>query len=238
MNIDITKIVNDKIAQLEADGTIEKQITDSVEKTVVGAIKDGLESYSLRRDIEKKVQETVSDVAAQIGFSAYNGFIAEKVKQITENVMQADIAQKIQQQFDDMLVAKHDGIKISEIINKYRDWLMETTEESDKWERRNFQCSVEDKQDGGFHHYTVKLSEEALSGYDRANFEIRICTYGEKEKSNISRLYFDGDKLGNGLKISMLNPIETLLANLYYNKTEIVLDWDDVDDSDYYDIDN
>lgn len=238
MNIDITKIVNDKIKSLEESGKIKEQIENSIEKTILGAITSALEDYSFKRDIEKQVSNCVSEVAAEIGFSAYNGFIVEKIKEITEGTMRDDIAKKIQKTFDDMLMTKHDGIKLSEIFDKYREWLFETVEESDKWDRQSFTCNFEIKEDGNFTHYKIKLSEEQLNSYSDANIEFSFCTYMDKEKSNISTLYFDGRKIGESLRLGTLTPVESLLANLYYNKTEIILDIDDVDDSDYYDIDN
>lgn len=238
MYLDITSIVNAKIASLEESGIVTKQIEDSVEKTILNAITSALEDYHFKRDIQEQVSKCVSDVAKQIGFSAYNGFIIEKIKQITEGVMREDIAHKIQKAFDDMLIIKHDGIKLSDIFKRYREWLFENTDESDKWERHKFTCEYENKEDGNFHHYTIKLSEEEVSGYGSADINISICTYGEKEASEISSLYFSGDKLGSGLQIGTLNPIETLLANLYYNKTPIILDVENIDDDNHYDIDD
>ncbi len=238
MNIHITKIVNDKIASLEAEGTIKNKIEESIEKTVLGAITSALEDWSLKRDIEKQVSESVSDIAKEIGFSAYNGFIAEKIKQITEGVMREDVAQKIQKVFDDMLIVKHDGIKLSEIFNKYREWVCEHTDESDKWERREFVCALEEKEEGGFHHYKVRFNSERLDRYDAAEIEFSFCTYGEKEKAEISRLKLDGDDSGEAFKLGYLTEVQSLLANLYFNKTEIILDIGGIDDDNRFDIDD
>ena len=238
MLLDVNKIVNDKIAVLEESGAIQKQIEDSIEKTVMKAITDALEDYSLKRDIEKQVKECVSGVAAEIGFSAYNGFIAEKIKQITESVMHEDVAKKIQDIFDDMLIMKHDGIKLSEIFNKYRKWVCEDTDEADKWGRHTFLCELDDNEDGNFNHYTVKFHNEELDRYDKPEIEFRMCTYKKEGKSSISNLYLDGKNAGETFTLGHMSEIQSLLANLYFNKTEIILDIDDVDDSNHFDIDD
>lgn len=238
MNLDVTGIINAKIDSLEESETIVKQIEDSIEKTVLSAITSALEGYSFKREIEEQISKCVGDIPKQIGFSAYNGFIAEKVKQITEGVMREDVAQKIQKTFDDLLITKHDGIKLSDIFNRYREWLFENTDDAEKWERHTFTCGLEDREDGKFRHYTIQLSEEEVSGYGNADITIRICAYKKEKATNISGLYFSGNKLGDGLQIGTLNPIESLLANLYYNKTSIILDVEDVDDDNHYDIDD
>ena len=163
MVIDISKIVNDRIQFLSDSGQIQEQIEKSIEKTVIGSISSALEDYSFKRSIEKQVSDCVSDVAKNIGFSAYNGFIAQKIKEITENVMRDDVAAKIQKVFDDLLIARHDGIKLSEIFNQYRDWVCESTEESDKWEHREFVCDLQIKEDGKWTHCTVKFNDRPLS---------------------------------------------------------------------------
>jgi hypothetical protein len=125
LNINIQEIVDNKLKALNDDGTIKTAIEKTIETTVLKAITDALGDYKLRNAIEDQVSKEVSAVVADIGFTAYNSFIAEKVKQITEGVCRVDIAEKIQKTFDEMLVMKHEGIKLSEIFEKYREWVCE-----------------------------------------------------------------------------------------------------------------
>lgn len=48
MNVDVSKIVSDKLEQLEADGVIKRKIEETVEKTVTEAITSELSSYAFR----------------------------------------------------------------------------------------------------------------------------------------------------------------------------------------------
>ena len=86
MNIDVSKIVADKLAQLDADGVIQRKIEETVEKTVMDAITSELSSYTFRNGISKQVSESVSKLAADCGFSAYNGFIADTVKRVVQDM--------------------------------------------------------------------------------------------------------------------------------------------------------
>lgn len=238
MELDIQSIADEKIKAMHESGQIKARIEKDVEDTVLKAIDSAIDGYEIRRSIEKQISDSVSSVVNDIGFSGYNGFIASTVKKITEEVMQEDVAQKIQNVFSEMLIVKHDGIKLSEIFDAYREWVCDVTEESDKWERRNFVCDLEVKEDGGFTHYKIRFNDEEIGAYQQPQIEIRICTYGEKNSSDISSLYLDGKSCDGTFKLGRMTKIESLLANLYFNKTEIVLDVDDVDDDNGFDIDD
>ena len=70
MNINVSQIVTEKLAQLEADGTIKRNIEEALEKTIIEAITSELSSYSFRREIAKQMENAVSGVAAGCGLAA------------------------------------------------------------------------------------------------------------------------------------------------------------------------
>ncbi|HEX3038191.1 MAG TPA: hypothetical protein VHO94_04260 [Oscillospiraceae bacterium] len=238
MDLNIQAIADAKIQAMHDSGEIQKRIEDDVQKTVLGAIDSALNDYTIRREIEDSISKSVSSVVKEIGFTGYNGFIAKTIKEITEGVMRDDVAQKIQKVFNDMLIVKHDGIKLSEIFQQYRKYICESAEESDKYEWRQFVCDLDVREDGSFTHYDVKFNEKPLESYESAEIEFSLCTYREKGKSNISSLLLDGNSVKGTFKLGRLSEMQSLLANLYFNETEIIIDTDDVDDSDFYDIDD
>lgn len=242
MNIDVSKIVSDKLEQLDTDGVIKRKIEETVEKTVTDAITSELSSYTFRNGISKQVQDSVSKIAADCGFSAYNGFIAQTVKIIVQDLYSADIAEKVQQSLNDVLLQKHENISLSEIFKRYRDWVLENTDESEKYERQEYTADLEVKENGNFTHYTCRFADHPLeSGYfggkERGEIEVRFCVYGEKKTSTVSSLYLNSHDLKNTLKTGNLSTFEAFVANLYYNSTEILLDVEEVDDDTSFDID-
>jgi len=237
MELNIQAIADSKIQAMHDSGEIKKRIEDDVQKTVLGAIDSAINGYEIRRDIEESVSKSVSSVVKEIGFSGYNGFIAQTIKEITEGVMREDVAQKVQKVFNDMLIVKHDGIKLSEIFDAYRKWVCEITEESDKYERQHFVCDIKAEEDGTFATYTVTFNSEKISNYQNPEIKFIIYVYGEKEKSSISSLYLDGENVKGKFKLGRLDEVQSLLANLYFNETEIILDIDNIDDDDGFDVD-
>lgn len=242
MNIDVSKIVSDKLEQLDTDGVIKRKIEETVEKTVMEAITSELSSYSFRNSISEQVKNSVSMVAADCGFSAYNGFIAQTVKTIIQELYSKDIAEKVQKSLNDVLLQKLENISLSEIFKRYRTWVLDNTDESEKYEREEYTADLEIKQDGNFTHYTCRFADHPLEngylgGKERGEIEIRFCVYGEKQTATISNLYLNSHNLKDTLKIGTLSTFEAFITNLYYNGTEIVLDTDEVDDDTSFDVD-
>lgn len=241
MNINIQEIVDNKIRTMNEDGTITSAIEKTIEVTMLKAITDALGDYQLRNAIEKQVTQQVSSVVADIGFTAYNSFIAEKVKQITEGVCRVDISEKIQKVFDEMLVIKHESIKLSEIFEKYREWVCETVEDSDKYSFEHFHVKFEEDEQYGWFNIELaqkKPKDRYSSSSDVIKFTLHRA-YKGKGTGYISSTYIDGVNIKEKFSFRHMSDIELLLVNLTYNETPIIIDIESVDDIDSsYDIDN
>lgn len=90
MVIDISKIVSDKLSQMEQDGVIQKAIEDGIEKSILSAVTSAVTGYQFKREIEKQVEDAVGGIAGKCGLSSYNGFIAQKAAEIVQNMYNED----------------------------------------------------------------------------------------------------------------------------------------------------
>lgn len=242
MNINISEIIKEKLTQMEEDGTIKRKIEESLEKSILSAVSSELESYSFRSGIEKQLKEAVSTLSADCGLSAYNGFIAEKCRDIVQELFTADIGERVTNALNDIMFTKYENIKLSDIFKRYREWVMENTEESDKYEREQFTHSLEVKQDGAFIKYICKFADHTLEKEtyyeEKPDIEIHVYFYGENtERHNISSVYLDGRSMKGSFKVGYLTAFEAFILNLYYNETEIILDADNVECDPYFDVD-
>ncbi|HYF75277.1 MAG TPA: hypothetical protein VD757_01710 [Candidatus Nitrosocosmicus sp.] len=235
MNINIQEIVDNKIKSLNDDGTIKNAIEKTIETTMLKSITDALGDYSLRRSIQDQVEKEVSAVVKGIGFTAYNSFIAEKVKQITEEVCRQDIAQKIQEVFNNILVIKRESAKLSEICKAYRDWICEEVEESEKYSLERFHVSIEEKE-YPYDWLTFKFDKEKSSRYRSDSDEAIEFTvhrnYKDKNMGTIGTLYIGGYSTDKTLCFRNMSKIEALLLNFKYNNTPIEIDIESEDDID------
>ena len=110
MNIDVSQIIADKLAQLEADGTITRKIEETLEKSIMSAITSELESYTFRNGIQKQLNAAVSTLAGDIGLSAYNGYIAEKCRAIVQSHFTTDISERLEKTLNDIMFTKYENI--------------------------------------------------------------------------------------------------------------------------------
>lgn len=239
MNIDISGIVSDKLEQLNNEGVIKRKIEDALEKSILDAITSELSSYSFRNEISKQVRESISNIAADCGFSAYNGFIAERVKAIVREMLTDDISQKIHDTLNETMLKKYENIKLSDLFKRYREWVLKSTEVEDKYEREKFTGELEIREDGCFTRYVCKFADHPLDKiyHEQPDIEIRILVYQGKKTADITSVWLSGHNLEGTVKLGYLSEFEEFVVNLYYNKTEIIIDPNDVDDSNYFDID-
>lgn len=237
MNINVSQIVTEKLAQLEADGTIKKKIEEALEKTITEAIISELSSYSFRREIAKQLEDAVSSVAAGCGLAAYNGYIAEKCKAIVQEHFTTDIGAKVEKSLKDIMFAKHEGVKLSDIFRRYREWVLRNTDESDKYDREEFTHELVEQRDGCWEKYTCQFADRKLCGYDNPDIEIRFLKYGDNDECSISSLYLNGHNVKETFKVGTITDFEAFVLNLYYNDTKIILDPDNVDEDPCFDID-
>lgn len=237
MNINVSQIVTEKLAQLEADGTIKKKIEEALEKTITEAITSELSSYSFRREIAKQMEDAVSGVAAGCGLTAYNGYIAEKCKAIVQEHFTADIGAKVEKSLKDIMFAKHEGVKLSDIFRQYREWVLRNTDESDKYDREEFTHELVEQRDGCWEKYTCRFADRKLYGYDKPDIEIRFLEYGVSNESRISFLYLNGHNVKGTFKVGTITDFEAFVLNLYYNDTKIIMDTENVEEDPCFDID-
>lgn len=238
MNINVSQIVTEKLAQLEADGTIKRKIEEALEKTITEAITYELDSYSFRKGIAKQMEAAVSNIAADCGLAAYNGYIAEKCKSIVQEHFTADIGAKVEKSLKDIMFAKHEGVKLSDIFRQYREWVLRNTDESDKYDREEFTHELVEQRDGCWEKYTCRFADRKLSGYDKPDIEIRFLKYGDDDECSISFLYLNGRNVKETFKFGTITDFEAFVLNLYYNDTKIILDPDNVDEDPCFDIDS
>ena len=237
MIIDISKVIAEKMEQMQKDRVIEAKIEETLEKTILDTISSELSSWEFRRTISDEVKKSIGDVASELGLGAYNAFIAKKVKDIVAGMYEADMAEKVAETLSNTLLKKYDEVKLSEIFDKYREWLFDYVDESEKHERQHFCCVLDVRESGCFTHYEITLGEEERNHpSDNKDIFFKICQYNN-DKSNINSLWLDGDRMENATRIGYLTDFEAFLLNLYYNKTPIILDVDDVDTCSAYDID-
>lgn len=231
MNINISGIVNNKIKEMEENKIVEKLIEENIEKIISKAVIDAIDGYRVKSEIEDKIEKEVSEVIKTIGFEGYNTFIAEKLKQITDGVLHEDLQNKVSKAMDDIFLKKVKSIKLSEIFEKYREYLCNSLEYYEKDDMDNeFYANIEEHEHGWL---KIKLGEEEPDSYSRCDIEFTLHKkYRDENNGWISTVYLDGNDVKEQMKFGNVSKFEALLCNLLYNKTNIEIDVEDENDID------
>lgn len=240
MNIDVSKIVQDKIDSLAKEGVIEKTITETFEKTITKAVTDSLDSYKLRTTIEEKFTQEVNKVVADLDFQSYNAFMCEKMMQIINDICREDLCEKIEKKFKDIFLCQTKEIKLSEIFKKYRKIACENVDTSEKWERADDGWHFKLEEDEKFGWINCELDYEDHQHRYKSDNNIAFTIHIDHENKSIGKIYtvyIDGNNIENKFNFGYLNDVEIMVIQAAMNEIPIIIDIteDDVDNS--WDID-
>lgn len=161
-------------------------------------------------------------------------------KLILDSVSSALNGYNFRRKFENIFVLKRESIKLSEIFAMYRDWLISGLDDHEQYELDNeFYASVE-KDDRYGHWLDCSFAKEAPTtsylGVERKS--VRCCDFGfivntaNPHGGKIISVYFEGKSVNDIVKVKSYNKIQSLLLNLYYNETPIILDIESDDDID------
>lgn len=239
MSIDINEIAQKKITAMQESGEIQKHIESKLQSLVLDSVTSAFDGYEIKRKIREKVESQISPCLDALDFTAYNSFICEKLRQITEEYLKEDIAKKISDTFEGIFMLKRESIKLSEIFEAYRDWLIDDLDDYEKYELNNeFYASVE--KDNNYGRWLDCSFAKEAPGKSYGCKDIHKCDFGfivgsatsDEKIGKIISVYFEGSSVNDIVKVKSYNKLQSLLLNLYYNETPIILDIQDEGDID------
>ena len=240
MNIDVSKIVQEKIDSLAASGAIEKAITETFEKTILKAVESSLDSYNLRSTIEEKVTAEVNAVVAELDFHSYNAFMCEKMMEIVNKTCREDLCAKMEAKFKSMFLCETSEIKLSDIYKAFGKIACENVDESEKWDRcdEGWHYKLEENEKYGWFDCELDYGEH-IHRY-KSDCAIAFTVHRDfrnKTQGFISRVYFEGKDITESFTFKNLNDVEIMLVQAVLNKIPIVLDIDEYEVDNSWDID-
>lgn len=243
MNIDFSKIINDKIKQMDENGIIQKAIENGIEKVILQAISDQITGYETKRLIERQVKECISESCADIGLAAYNGCVADAVSKIIKGTIAEDLQDRIEEEVTGLVLKKEKPVKLSEIFERYRENMRAGYDSMDTDATFALYCGekrtsfVSNK-----YYYECAFNEdgdvEANVSYsgriqNKEDYDIFFETYDYGDNTAIiNHVFFRGEPAENMLKRRYLDPFECFILNLYLNKVKITMDVEKIDTED------
>lgn len=256
MQIDISKIIQDKLAAMESDGSVKQLIEDNVENAVREAIKSALGGYKMRQELEKVLADMLPDIVKDIGLDGYSAFVAETVKKLAITGIQENARTVINERVEEILLKKRDKVELSEILKMWRSDMNDNDEEEKRdgnEDHEGFTCRVDKRRTYSasryFEYYDLFFDEEGdKEGNDPDDYAVVVkiqcwtgsgsgydpTTQGSYFKGEIQEIYINGNRVSKQFVNRTPSRFEALLMNCYLNNTPIIMDLDKYDADDHY----
>jgi hypothetical protein len=221
---EIQSVVNDTVATMLSDGTVEKLIATNVQKAIETAITDNFRSYGgITKQISTAIEEGLKINPSDIDFQSYNEQMLVAVKTKLGNLFAGAASERFLSEIDDVLKPAPESISLKEIVEFIvKDW------REDEFETDGDDEATVETETSTYGSVSVKLWKERTSRYGSSSPALEFYLSGAK---------------GEGLRVRInhrhsYNPTcfsttEAFLFKLYAAGTVIT----DVEDFDAYDCD-
>lgn len=233
MELDVSKILSDTLAEMEQSGEVEKHVKDIFRKAVFSAIDGVLSGYKLKQSIEDRMEEKLPEIVTDIGLDGYMEFVTQAAKSIVESVQGDDLRQRANAAVETMLLKRRNSIKISEIIAAFADECKNQDEDMRR-EHPEFEVEIKNERQTysvDYYSFRLDLRWNEKDGWDRITASFGML-YKPGEPSNIAHLDINGENQKGKIGIRSLSKFEALILSCYYNNTPVEIDMTDPDDVD------
>lgn len=226
MEININEIASAKIKAMEESGEIRKRIEEGVEKTVNDAIDSACKDYKFKSGISESILTFLGEVAKEVNFSAYANFLRDRMNEQIETYVKNDMINLMRDSFEKVYFNTPEDIKLSDILNKYKEYIENHLDSDDKKEWGHIKFSFE-REYSSF--IKIKAGSPKNTRYERYDKGIELNLYKPRseEKATISCIRFDGNDFKTCMDLGKLSEFEILMFNLMFTRKEIEVDIDE-----------
>jgi hypothetical protein len=219
MNFDFNEIILSKIKEMEDNHIIEEKIKKRVEEIVSDAIRDSID-WDIRGALRNEIKKHIGNIAEGLKLNSYNSLIATTVKNLIEKELNEDLAKKVQSQIKDIMLIDDTPVKLSTIIECYKEVNYDDDEE--------YSFNVYESDEGSKYGLTYKKFRfEPESNYDNEEKWL-IEFYKADDGYKISQVDYNGDNIYSykaGINtLKKYDKFECLILKCMLNDIKIEID--------------
>lgn len=173
--IDLNKIVNETLVNLEEEKFVEKVVKERLEKTITGIVYDVFREYSdFGKSLKTYIEGNLNVDLDKLGLQGYNTLALEAIKEQLDQTITVQGIEKLKKSTEEMLSDVKDTYKLSEIIEKLKGESLEEEWEHDEDDRvALFIEGIE----GEYRH--IYLSEEDTDRKYSCDYQIDVDREGK-----------------------------------------------------------
>lgn len=224
MELDVTKIVNEKVEALLESGELEKAITAGVEKNIKSAINEAINDYRWTHTIKENLSKVLGEAASNVNFAAYANFLRDRMNDQIEKYVKDDMINLMRDSFEKMYFNMPEDIKLSDILQKYKEYLENNLDSDDKKDWGHIDFSFEEE-----YSSFIRIEAGKPNGGGRGRFEkgLSMSLYKDsssENKATISWIELDGNDFHTCTDLRRLTEFEILMFNLMFTRKQIEVD--------------
>ncbi|MDM0533204.1 hypothetical protein QTH05_06845 [Clostridium perfringens] len=224
--IDLNKIVNETLVNLEEEKFVEKVVKERLEKTITGIVDDVFREYGdFGKSLKDYIENNLNVNLERLGLEGYNTLALAAIKEQLDQTITVQGIEKLKKSTEEMLSDVKKSYNLSELI--------ETLKNKSTIEEREYDDKITlfIEKDGSFTHIYMD-DEEKDHKYD-CDYQINI----NRDKPYSIKL--KGDEINTKKILGGFYGLDRLLFKIYSTGANIELDYgDDPEDYDIYYYDN
>lgn len=214
--IDLNKIVNDSMEQIEKEGFVEKIVKERLEKTISDIVDDTFRSWSdFGKNLKTHIEENLNVNLEKLSIDGYNTLVLKAVQEKLDNAMKIQGVEKIKESMDNMLKDVEDEYSLSELIEELKQ-----EDYREEWEYdEDDQITLIIEESGSFKY--IYMDKES----DKRKYECdyRILIY----KNEISSVTIKNKAIDKKSIMAGFSNLGDTLFKIYASGAKIVLDCGD-----------
>ncbi len=221
--IDLNKIVNDSLVEMEKEGFVEKTVKNRLEKTITEIVDDVFREWSaFGKNLKAHIENNLNIDLDNLGIEGYNTLVSAAVKEQLDKIITVQGIEKIKETTEKMLIDIKDTYTLSEIIEKLKGESFKEEWEYDEDEK--VAIFIKGEKDGYKHIY---LNEDDTDREWSCDYQIDINEEGKPYSIKLK-----GNEINKNKILGGLYGLDELLFKIYAHGSKIVLD-NGMDPEDY-----
>ena len=235
--LDINKVVQETIENMNHEGKIQELIERKVSDTIESIMADSFKEYSdFGRNLKKYVNDSLNIDFNRIGLEGYHDHIIKIISKVISTNLHGESENKLKETLSSIISEAPKQMKLSEIVSMMKEQFTENASEGDnRWD--NMTCRVDDRNDRFFCY--IGLDKEPGKSSHGCEFRIGLHrSSDDKSKWEVFTMRIDGDEMKNNLFVGPFYNVEKLLYQMHCANSEIVLDLndDEIDEACVYEL--
>ena len=225
--IDLNKIVNETLVNLEEEKFVETIVKKRMEKTIERIVEDIFDSWSdFGKNLKKHIEENININFSNLSLEGYNGLVLAAVKENLDRVITVQGIEKIKESIDEILSDTKPEYTLTEIIEKAKDDTTKDEYERDYDEKVHL---IIEKSSCGYKHIYLDNKDDEPDYKWKYSYQISIDEEGKPYS-----IEFEGKEIDTKKIMGGLYGLDKLLFKIYASGAKIVLDQgEEADDYEY-----